>query len=54
MSKPITFKRSTVEIGGCLFLILLVVAFFSLSYYIFFYTPEIKNEPYVDPQEANK
>ena len=54
MSKPITFKRNNVEIGGCLFILLLTIILFSLSYYILFYTPEIKNEPYVNPQEANK
>lgn len=54
MGKEITFKRNHVELVGCATLIIAFIAVLSLAYYILFYTPEIKDEPFEYPKEETK
>lgn len=54
MAKQITFKRNHVEFAGCITLIIAFIAVLVLAYFSLIYVPEIKDEPYVDPNENTK
>lgn len=54
MSKQITFKRNHIEWVAFILLLVSFAVVLAFAYYVFIYTPEIKNEPFEYPKEETK